>query len=41
VDKLSSNEEEGEKGKVFEEKREGSYRDDAERRLVAIGIAKG
>lgn len=41
VDKLSSNEEEGERGKAFEEKREGSYRDDAERRLAAIGIMKG
>lgn len=41
VDELSSDEEEGERGKVLEEKREGLYRDDAERRLAAIGIAKG
>ncbi|KAF8033123.1 hypothetical protein BT93_D1885 [Corymbia citriodora subsp. variegata] len=41
VDELSSDEEEGEKGKALEEKREGLYRDDAERRLAAIGIVKG
>lgn len=41
VDKLSSNEEEGEKERRFGEKREGSYRDDAERWLAAIGFARG
>ncbi|KAI3433251.1 GCFC domain-containing protein [Psidium guajava] len=41
VDELSSDEEEGEKGKALVEKKEGLYRDDTERRLAAIGIAKG